>query len=272
MSKRDAYEPGVPNWVDTLQPDVDAALAFYGGLFGWEFAGPGEMPSDPPGRYYVGRLRGRDVAGVGSQVPGAPASPSFTMYVTVRSADEAAANAQAAGGSVINEPFDTPPAGRMAVLADPGGAVFCVWQPGQRQGAQLVNEAGAWSLSQLNTPDPDAAAAFYGAVFGWTTEAFGPITMFRLPGYVGGEPQQPVSREVVALMSAADAGVPPHWSANFWDHDIDATAAKTLELGGSVVAEPFDTPISRMAVIADPHGVSFSISNVPAQATETGVK
>jgi predicted enzyme related to lactoylglutathione lyase len=160
----------------------------------------------------------------------------------------------------------------MAVLADAGGAVFCVWEPGQRQGAQLVNEPGAWSMSQLNTPDPAAAAAFYGAVFGWTTESFGPITMFRLPGYVGGEPHQPVSREVVALMSAAEAGVPPHWSANFWDRDVDATTAKAVELGGAAVAEPFDTPISRMAVIADPHGVSFSIANVPAQATEAGVK
>jgi predicted enzyme related to lactoylglutathione lyase len=72
-----------------------------------------------------------------------------------------------------------------------------------------------------------------------------------------------VSREVIATMSASEAGVPPYWSANFWDHDVDATAAKALELGGAAVAAPFDTPISRMAVIADPHGVSFSISNVP---------
>jgi hypothetical protein len=179
---------------------------------------------------------------------------------------EAAANVQAAGGSVINEPFDTPPAGRMAVLADPAGAAFCVWQPGQRQGAELVNEAGAWAMSQLNTPDPDTAAAFYGDVFGWTTEMFGPVTMFRLPGYLGGEPSQPVSREVIAAMGVAEAGVPPHWTTNFWDDDVDATAAKAVQLGGAAVAKPFDTPISRMAVIADPHGVSFSISNVPALA------
>jgi uncharacterized protein len=267
VSQRDEYQPGVPCWVDTLQPDPDATAAFYTGLFGWEFAGHGEMPGD--GRYLVARLRGRDIAGIGSQVEGAPTAPSWTMYVSVSSADEAAAQAQSAGGAVVVEPFDAPPAGRMAVLADPAGAPFCVWQAGMRKGAQLVNEPGAWAMSQLNTPDPERAAAFYGAVFGWTTETFGEgegaATMFRLPGYVGGEPQQPVSPEVVAAMGAASGDVPPHWSANFWDHDVDATAARAVELGGAAIAEPFDTPISRMAVIADPHGVAFSISNVPGQ-------
>jgi predicted enzyme related to lactoylglutathione lyase len=97
----------------------------------------------------------------------------------------------------------------MAVLADPAGAPLCAWQPGVRRGAQLVNEPGAWSMSHLASPDPERAAAFYGALFGWTIETFGEgdaaVTMFRLPGYVGGEPAQPVSREVVALMSRADA-------------------------------------------------------------------
>ena len=80
--------------------------------------------------------------------------------------------------------------------------MFNVWEPRTRHGAQLVNEPGAWAMSRLDTPDPEGAAAFYGEVFGWTTEAFGPATMFRLPGYVGGEPEQPVSREVVAAMMA----------------------------------------------------------------------
>jgi len=266
MSQRDDYEPGVPCWVDTLQPDPDGASAFYAELFGWELAGPGDMPGDPPGRYFVARLRGRDVAGIGSQPAGSPSAPSWNTYVYVASVDDAAEKARSAGGAVLVAPFDALPAGRAAVLADPAGATFCVWEPEERKGAQLVNEAGAWAMSQLNTPDPEGAAAFYGALFGWTTETFGAgegaVTMFRVPGYVGGEPQQPVSREVIAAMAAAD-DAPPHWSANFWDRDVDATAARAVALGGRVVAPPFDTPVSRMAVLADPHGVSFSISNVP---------
>jgi predicted enzyme related to lactoylglutathione lyase len=126
-------------------------------------------------------------------------------------------------------------------------------------------------MSHLGSPDTERAAAFYGALFGWTTETFGEgagaVTMFRLPGYVGGQPQQPVSREVVATMAASD-DAPPHWGVNFWDHDVDATAAKATELGGTAIAAPFDTPISRMAVLADPHGASFSISNVPGMKKE----
>ena len=268
MSERDDYDPGVPCWIDILQRDPDAAMGFYAELFGWEFAGPGAMPGDPPGRYFVARLRGRDIAGIGSQPAGDASAPhAWSTYVSVASADEAALAAADAGGAVLVEPFDVLPAGRMAVLADPAGAPFCAWQPGERRGAQLVNEPGAWAMSHLSSPDPERAAAFYGALFGWTTETFGEgdaaMTMFRLPGYVGGEPHQPVSREVVATMSAASGDGALGWSVYLWDRDVDATAAKAVELGGSALALPFDTPISRMAVLADPSGATFSISNVP---------
>ena len=268
MSERDDYDPGVPCWIDILQRDPDAAMGFYAELFGWEFAGPGAMPGDPPGRYFVARLRGRDIAGIGSQPAGDASAPqAWSTYVSVASADEAALAAADAGGAVLVEPFDVLPAGRMAVLADPAGAPFCAWQPGERRGAQLVNEPGAWAMSHLSSPDPERAAAFYGALFGWTTETFGEgdaaMTMFRLPGYVGGEAHQPVSREVVATMSAASGEGAPGWGVYLWDRDVDATAAKAVELGGSALASPFDTPISRMAVLADPSGATFSISNVP---------
>jgi len=264
MSQRDTYEPGVPCWVDTLQPDPEAAIAFYAGVFGWEPTGPGEMPGDPSGRYFVAQLRGRDVAGIGSLAAEGPALPSsWNMYVCVESADAAMQKACDAGGAVLVEPFDAPPAGRMAILADPTGAPLCVWQPGVRQGAQLVNEAGAWAMSQLRTPDPERAAAFFGTVFGWTTEAFGPFTMFRLPGYVGGEPQQPVSGEVVATMAAAQGSESPRWTADFWVADVDAVAQSAERLGGSTIAPPFENPVGQTAVLADPTGVSFTVSSVP---------
>jgi uncharacterized protein len=264
MSERDGFPAGVPSWVDTLQPDVDAAAAFYGGLFGWEFEGPGEMPGHPPGRYLVARLRGRDVAGVGSQ-PSPDDPAAWNTYVTVASADEAATKAEQAGGKVLVAPFDAMPAGRMAVLEDPSGAFFCVWQPQDRNGAQLVNEPGAWSISQLFTPDPDTAAGFYGALFGWTTESFdmggSRITMFRLPDYVGGEPSQPVSREVVAVMNQSDDG-PARWAVDFWVADADAAVGRATELGGKAIVPVFETPVGRTAVVADAQGASFSISQV----------
>ncbi len=105
-----------------------------------------------------------------------------------------------------------------------------------------------------------AAAAFYGEVFGWTTESFGPFTLFRLPGYVGGEPEQPVSREVVAAMAPAQDGA--RWAVDFWVDDVDAAVGRSEGAGGTTVQAAFDNPVGRSAVLADPAGVTFSISCV----------
>jgi predicted enzyme related to lactoylglutathione lyase len=175
MSERERYQPGVPCWVDTAQPDPEAATRFYGDLFDWEFIGPGPMPGVPPGRYFVARVRGRDVAGVSSQPQGGSPAPMWNMYVSVKSADKTAAKVAKGGGTVMVSPFDALPAGRMAVLRDPAGAAFCAWEARERQGAQLVNEPRAWAMNSLSTPDPDACTAFYGTVFGWKTDRFGRI-------------------------------------------------------------------------------------------------
>ncbi len=268
MSERDHYPPGVPCWIDTAQPDPEAALDFYQALLGWEFSRPAAMPGSAPGKYYVARLRGKDVAGISSQRPGAPSTPVWMMYVAVDNADRAADSAREAGGTIDVEPFDAPPAGRMAVLRDPAGAAFCVWQAGVRRGAQLVNEPSAWAMSALNTNDPEGATCFYRALFGWEAEALGPeVTLFRLPGYVGGEPEQPVARDVVAVMMSGDGE--QSWSVDVWVADAHRVAATAAELGGAVQVEPREIPGFRNAVIADPQGAVLSVSQllVPAQSS-----
>jgi predicted enzyme related to lactoylglutathione lyase len=142
--------------------------------------------------------------------------------------------------------------------------VFGVWSPGARRGAQRVNEPSAYAMSFLRTPDPEVAEAFYGAVLGWTTEAFGPLLLWRLPGYVGGVPEQPVSREVVAVMARAGGGEAAHWRVDFWIAEADAAAARATRLGGSVVAGPEDAGPFREAVLADPAGATFSVSQLIA--------
>ena len=256
MSERNEYPAGVPCWVDVLEPDPDAAMSFYGPLFGWEFDGPG------PGDYYEARLRGRHVAGVGAQPPGVPSA--WNTYVSVASVEDAARAAVAAGGRTVFEPFDALPAGRVAVIEDPAGGVICLWQPADRQGCQIVNEASAYTMSVLHTPNPDAAGRFYGEAFGWETESFAPgMALVRLPGYVGGEPRQPVPRDVVAVMAAEDG--PSYWSVGFWVSDADAFAARASELGGGVVVAPFDAGGFRQAVLADPAGAAFSVTTAPSQ-------
>jgi predicted enzyme related to lactoylglutathione lyase len=273
MSERDGYEHGVPCWVDTLQPNPKAAMSFYGDLFGWEFEGTGEMPGVPGGEYYVARVRGRDIAGIGTQPPenASPVAP-WNTYVCVDSADEATGRVRDAGGTVLVEPLDAPPAGRLAVVTDPANAVFGVWEAEARNGAQLVNEPSAWSMSSLNTRETEDAKRFYGTVFGWEPEAMqvadAEFTLFRLPGYLGGEPQQPVPRDVVATMAPMGDqfpdSVPAHWSVDFWVDDLDGTVAKADQLGGEVVVSPYGIPNTALtqARLADPQGAVFSVTKV----------
>ena len=277
MSERDGFQPGVPCWVDTLQPDPGAAAAFYGELFGWEVdrTPPASSPRGGlPAEYCICRLRGRDVAAIGSQPSGASQrAPVWGTYVWVDDPEETASRAAEAGGRVLFEPFDSLDGGRMAVIADPGGAVLGVWRPGEHRGAQLVNEPGAWSMSALNSRDPDGAKAFYGTVFGWEAEALelggAEATMWRLPGFVGGEPEQPVPRDVVATMIPMEGegdpdDAPAHWSVDFWVGEVKAAAERVAELGGQVIAPPYDIPGTqlRQAVVADPQGAAFSVTEV----------
>src|SRR3954468_18367995 len=222
MSAEDRYIPGVPCWIDTTQPDPDAAIAFYADLFGWEYEDV--MPPGAPGKYYIGRLRGGDVAGVGSQFEGAPPNPAWNTYIWVEDADEIAAKVRAAGGGVIMEPGDVMDSGRTAAFTDPEGAAFSVWQPNRHRGATVVNEHGSLNFNTVNTPDVEGARAFYGAVFGWELLHFGGAGgMWALPAYGDFlEERTPGMREnmasmggpsrfeeVVAAVTTADG--PAHW-------------------------------------------------------------
>jgi predicted enzyme related to lactoylglutathione lyase len=286
MPERDHYIPGVSCWVDTSQPDPEASLDFYRGLFGWEFEDV--MPPDSEGRYFIGRLHGGDVAAVGSSHPGGPPMATWNTYIAVADADEASRKVRDAGGSVLMEPFDVMDAGRMATFADPEGAVFFVWQAKGMFGARVVNEAGSLNFNGLATRDPGAAKSFYGAVFGWTTfDAGGGTEMWALPGYGDDlERDNPDLRKMMADMGGPPGfedvvasinpipddqpDVPAHWSVTFAVEGADATAARAAELGGTVVVPPLDAPWVRMTVINDPQGATFIASQFVPENREMG--
>ncbi len=282
MQARTVYPPGVPCWVDTEQPDLDAATAFYGGLFGWEFER--RTPAASPEQYLIAWLRGQTVAGIGSTSQTAPESPTWTTYVCVDSADDAAKTSEHAGGNVVAEPVDIGEAGRAAVVADRSGAALGIWQPNERKGAELVNEPGTWNFSALHTLDPQAALDFYAAVFGWETGSLGPeadgTAFWCMPGYGDFlEQLNPGMRAGMAEMGAPDrfedavawlspittgppaqAGTAPHWDVTFAVEDADATAALAERLGATVVEPPKDLPWVRVAVLEDPQGAVFNAS------------
>ncbi|MFZ1926896.1 MAG: VOC family protein [Solirubrobacteraceae bacterium] len=286
MPERDGYLPGVPCWVDTSQPDPEAAVTFYSGLFGWDFKDA--MPPNSGGKYFIASLHGGTVAAVGSQPEGGPPTATWNTYVWVNNADETAAKARDAGGRVVTDPFDVFDAGRMAVLTDPEGAAFCVWQAMQHKGAQIVNEPGSLNFNGLNTRDVQGAQSFYGSLFGWEALGLeGGVQMWRLPGYGAFlEKSDPELRErmaesgapkgfedvVATLNPIADEqpDTPAHWSVTFAVDDADATAAKASELGGQVIVAPFDAPWVRMTVISDPQGATFIASKFVPENKELG--
>jgi len=269
MEERDGFPPGVPCWIDTQQPDREAALRFYSGLFGWSFQD--HVPAGSRS-YDIATLRGRDVAAIGSG-PGSD-SATWTTYIGVESADDAVRSAEQAGGAVVAPPFNAGYAGRLAMLTDPTGAAFSVWQPKRRKGAALVNEPGTWNWSLLHTPDPERATAFYGAVFGWETDLDGDDgpKLVRRPGYADflerfdpdlrrrhaehGAP--PGFSDAVAWIVPDDGAA--HWAVTFSVADADAVAAAAGRHGGAVIGAPFDTEWTREAVIADPGGATFTAS------------
>ena len=274
MPDRDGYIPGVPCWIDTQHPDPDAAAAFYGGLFGWEFENV--MPPEAGAKYLIGRIRGGDVAGIGPVPESAPPRAMWNTYVQVDSADETAAKVTAAGGSILAEPFDVMDAGRMAVFQDPQGAAFCVWEPKRHKGARVINEHGALNFNGLATSDLESAKAFYGSVFGWGVLGVGDdFQAWTLPAYGDHlEEIQPGNRQrnadfgvpgfedVVAAIEPLQPDAPPHWSVTFTVDNADETAQRAAELGGKVVVAPFDAPWVRMTVLEDPQGATFIASQL----------
>jgi predicted enzyme related to lactoylglutathione lyase len=284
MPERDGYIPGVPCWVDTNQPDPEAAVAFYGGLFGWDFEST--MPPDAPGAYFIARIRGSDVAAVSSVPPGTPPTAMWNTYIWVDSADETATKVARASGRVLTEPFDVMDAGRMAVFMDPEGAAFCVWQANQHKGARIVNEEGALNFNVLNTRDAAGAKPFYAAVFGWETLDMDGSEFWTLPAY-GDYLEQltPGIRKMTADMGAAGfeevvaamqplagdaAEAPAHWAVQFSTDNADLTAAKAAELGGKVLAEPVDVPWARITVLEDPQGATFIASKYVPENKDLG--
>ncbi|HZQ27024.1 MAG TPA: VOC family protein [Acidimicrobiales bacterium] len=252
MPEMTGYANGVPSWVDLSSPDIAASAAFYGGLFGWQFqdAGP------DAGGYGMFLLRGKMVAGLGPlQDPNQP--PAWSTYVNVDDADTTVKTAREEGATVFVEPMDVMDAGRMAIFADPTGAVAGIWQPGQHRGAQLVNEPGAFCWNELNTRDPDRAKAFYAAVFGWEadTQSMGEGGPSYTEFKVGG-------RSVAGMMDMRGRlpdEAPPHWLVYFAVDDTDQTVATATQQGGMTFMPPMDLPVGRFAVLGDPEGAVFAV-------------
>jgi len=252
MGERTKYTPGTFSWVDLTTTDQEAAKSFYAGLFGWE---ADDRPAGNGVVYSMQQIGGKSVAAISPQPQqqremGLP--PLWNSYITVDSADDAASKAGDLGATVHAPPFDVMDVGRMAVIADPQGAFFMVWEPKTTIGAELVNVPGALCWNELYTSDLDAAKDFYGGVFGWEWNQFeqSPDPYFVIMNQ---------GRSNGGVRGLAEPDMPPNWLVYFAVEDIDAGASKVKELGGEVMMGPMDIGIAKIAVGRDAQGGYFAL-------------
>ena len=252
MGERTTYTAGTFSWADVSTTDQEAAKTFYSGLFGWQAE---DLPVDENTSYSMMRLDGKDVAAISPQQQqqrDAGVPPMWNSYVTVDSADAAADKAGQLGATVHAGPFDVMEAGRMAVIQDPQGAFFMVWEPRQNIGAGLVNAPGALAWNELASPDVDGSIAFYTGLFGWTTDPF---------------EESPQRYEIIKNQGKGNGGIrelgdqpaPPHWLVYFGIDNIDSGLSKVEELGGSKMIGPMDIGIAKIGIVQDPQGAAFAI-------------
>ncbi|HWI31054.1 MAG TPA: VOC family protein [Microbacterium sp.] len=261
------YPHGVLCWIDIEKSDPDAAADFYRGLLGWDFHAA--TPPDAPDTYLIATLDGEDAAAIGGGEDG-----EWMTYVAVDDADAAAERVTDAGGTVLVPVADAGPGGRLAVCADPDGAVFRLWEADQRLGAQIANVPGAWNFSILRTADPEAALAFYARAFGWTSIGGDPAlgdVMIAVPGYgehlastvdPGILERQEFAPEgfedVVGGIARAEGGEPARWVVQFSIADR-AEAIESARRGGGEVVSTRDTDYTFEAVLRDPQGAEFRV-------------
>lgn len=254
-TRSEPWPAGTPCWVDYGAVDVDAAVTFYSEVLGWapETTGP------EYGGYVMCKIGENDAAGIGpNNTPGAP--PAWLTYLSTNDADATAATATEAGGTVLAPPFEVMGLGRMAVLADPQGAVFGVWQAMAHIGSSVVNEPGALTWSEAALPDPAAGQQFYTSLFGFHyDEAPGAGDDYRM--FATG------SDSLGGIGGLPGPDVPAHWLTYFGVTDTDATAEAITSRGGRVVVGPYDTEFGRMATVADPWGATFALISIPADGT-----
>ncbi len=254
--RSEPWPQGTPCWVDLGAPDVEASTTFYGAVLGWSCEDTGA----DFGHYNMCRVNGSDAAGIGpKQDPNQPTV--WTVYFAADDVDATAAAVTANGGTVLAEPFDVGGNGRMAVVMDPAGAAFGIWQAGETIGSQIYNEPGGITWEDARLADAAAGRQFYTAVFGYQYQplpgAPGDYTLFTL----GGDPLGGIGD-----MMGAPAGTPSHWLAYFSVADVDVACAAATSGGGTLLSEPTDTQFGRMAFLTDPDGAPFALAG-PAPAS-----
>src|SRR5207247_10245758 len=251
MKPSPELEAGTFCWVELGTTNASSAKKFYGGLFGWSM---NDVPMGPDSFYTMVQVGGKDVGALyqlGPEQTSQGIAPHLPAYISTKSADESAAKAQSLGGKVLKSAFDVFDVGRMAVLQEPSGATFALWQAKKHLGAGYLSQSGALCWNELATHNVDAAGKFYTKLFGWSSKVqqMGPMayTIFMQD-----------SRQVGGMfaMGKKYGNAPSHWMPYFAVADCDVSTSKSKSLGGNIEVPPTDLPrVGRVATLQVPQAL-----------------
>lgn len=244
-------------WIELATSDQKAAKQFYGTLFGWS---ANDSPMGPGDVYTIFQLENRDAAAAYTlrkeqRSQGVPSH--WMLYVAVDSAETTAKKVEGLGGKVLVPPFDVETFGKMAVIQDPTGPVFSIWEPKGNKGTGIAGVGGTLCWADLSSPDPTRASKFYSELFGWKmtsdtddNSASGYQHIQNGEDFIGG----------ILPNTESDSKIPPHWLPYFMVANCDMSAAKAKELGAGFLLQPTTVEnVGRMAVIADPQMAVFAV-------------
>lgn len=250
---RHRHTPGMPCWASVMVRDLAGAQAFYRALFGWEFAaGPEQL-----GPYVRAVRDGREVAGLGATPADGRFPVAWVPYLASDDADATAELIRLCGGTVAVGPLDAGDTGRLVVAADPGGAVFGVWQGADDGGPDDPDTGlvGAPTWFELVTHAAAGPQAFYPSVFGYGVRRSAEDGDTSVTLCLEDHP-------VATVRGTGEGPGPehgPHWKTCFAVPDAEASVRRTVELGGRLVRAPHRTPYGVRATVTDPEGAEFSL-------------
>jgi predicted enzyme related to lactoylglutathione lyase len=267
MPTVDKHAPGAFCWAELSTSDQFAAKTFYSSLFSWT---PDDMPLGPGDFYTIFKLDGRSSAAAYTIHPEEKAMgmpPHWNVYVATADADAAAHRAVLLGGKALSPAFDVFEAGRMAVLQDPTGAVFQVWQPNRTIGFEVIGQPGAFGAADLSTSDRARARKFYEDMFGWRMSAgagkddSGYLHIMNGDHYIGG----------ILPDSFRNPNTPPNWMPYFMTASCDETTAKAKQMDAQVFVSPMNVDKTiRIAILADPQGAVFALYEAQKMEAQKG--
>jgi len=249
-------------WYELLTTDPKGAIAFYPEVVAWK-PQPWETGDYTMWVGEQGPLGG--VARLPETALAMGAGPYWQANIQVANVDESVAKVKELGGRVYVVE-DVPEVGRLAVVADPQGAVVALFTPLTEMPDRDRAKPGEVGWHELYTTDHEAAFSFYRQIAGWERLgefSMGPMGMYLLWGR-GGKQLGGMMTMPKGMKAPDGRDVPPSWMYYVTTADLDAALARATARGARVLNGPMAVPGGQRVVqLMDPQGAAFALVTPP---------